>query len=479
VQRNFSLVTFLSILLGAVLAPGAASLPARGEEQSAVPHTVYLPMALYSSPQLPAVFGGELVGPTADELAKASEADVYWARMLTLRWDQIEPNPPQNGVHIYNWSAVDEASLRAIAARGLKLIATVNFAPVWARQRPAQLCSPMRSDALGDFAAFMSAAVSRYGAEPYKIHYWEIWNEPDVDPDLLAGFPDSVFGCWGDDDDPYYGGGYYAAMLQRVYPAIKAADSNAQVLIGGLLMDCDPTNPPGDDDKCRSTRFFDGILANGGGNYFDIVGFHGYPPYLGSLDQDINYPGWKARGGVVLGKISYLRETMSRYHVNKPVYHTEGGLLCPEWAVAYCDPPSQEFYNAQADYVVWLFVRNWAVGVEATTWYTFNGEGWRYGGILGSPIDPKPAYRSLATLTRMLKFASYSGPVTSYPNLVGYEFLHTDRRVWVLWSPDQKEYTVTLPAETLWAYDKFGGLIASSGASPLTIKSPVYVELRR
>ena len=51
-----------------------------------------------------------------------------------------------------------------------------------------------------------------------------------MDPKLVD--PDSVFGCWGDNDDDYYGGGYYADMLKMVYPAVKSADPQAQVLIG-------------------------------------------------------------------------------------------------------------------------------------------------------------------------------------------------------------------------------------------------------
>ena len=39
-------------------------------------------------------------------------------------------------------------------------------------------------------------------------------------------------------NDPYYGGGYYAEMLKIVYPQIKAADPEAQILIGGLLLFC-------------------------------------------------------------------------------------------------------------------------------------------------------------------------------------------------------------------------------------------------
>ena len=55
-----------------------------------------------------------------------------------------------------------------------------------------------------DFGEFLAAAVNRYSGPPYNVRHFEIWNEPDIDPDLVPG--DSLFGCWGDSDDDLYGG---------------------------------------------------------------------------------------------------------------------------------------------------------------------------------------------------------------------------------------------------------------------------------
>jgi hypothetical protein len=83
----------------------------------------------------------------------------------------------------------------------------------------------------------MHDLVARYSVPPYNVKYWELWNEPDVDP-ALAGLigGDIPFGCWGDSTDPYYGGGYYAEMLKAVYPRIKAADPQAQVARGRIAL---------------------------------------------------------------------------------------------------------------------------------------------------------------------------------------------------------------------------------------------------
>jgi len=329
-------------------------------------------------------------------LSLAVKADVHWLRFDVFHWHKIEPartEPPT-----YRWDQVDEQSLRNASGVGLEVIAAVKYTPQWAQKVSGAFCGPIKQDALDEFAQFLTALVKRYSAPPYNVRYWELGNEPDVDPALVPG--DHLFGCWGDEGDPYYGGGYYAEMLKAAYPAIKAADPQAQVLIGGLLLDCDPTNPP-QGKTCAPSYFFEGILRNGGARYFDIVSFHGYPQYDGSLHLDEHWPGWEARGGVVLGKIDFLREVMASYGVDKPLMHTEGSLLCSVSSPAYCDPPGDAFFEAQADYVVWLYVRNWAEGLIGTIWYQFEGPGWRYSGLLDERQQPRAFGRAAATQARL------------------------------------------------------------------------------
>ncbi|MCK4827856.1 hypothetical protein KA005_69650, partial [bacterium] len=193
-------------------------------------------------------------------------------RYNALLWQKVEPNSGDR-----QWDAVAELESKLINAAdfGLSTILIVRGTPSWAQKVPGAACGPVRQDKLADFASFLSDAVSRYSSPPFNVKFWELGNEPDVDPSLVR--PNSVFGCWGDNSDPYYGGGYYAEMLKVVYPAIKAADPEAKVLIGGLLLDCDPTYPPEGKD-CKPGKYLEGILRNGGGEYFDIVSFHGYPP---------------------------------------------------------------------------------------------------------------------------------------------------------------------------------------------------------
>jgi hypothetical protein len=433
--------------------------------------SIYLPFAVRSFPPPPPTVGVQVVSNiNSQNLPLAVAAGVYWLRFDVFRWDEIEPvrtNPPT-----YHWETVDEASLRNAAAGGLQVIAAIKSTPSWAQKVPGSFCGPVKEDSLDEFAQFVAALVRRYSAPPYNVRYWELGNEPDIDPSLVA--PDSVFGCWGDEAQPYYGGGYYATMLKAVYPAIKAVDPRAQVLIGGLLLNCDPTHPPQGQD-CKPSKFLEGILRNGGGDYFDIVSFHGYPQYNGSLQLDEHFASWEYRGGVVLGKIDFLQSVLATYGLKKPLFHTEGSLLCPEFD-SRCNPPTSAFYEAQADYVVWLYVRNWAEGLMGTIWYQFEGPGWRYNSLLDANQNPKPAYRALTFLTTELANAYYRQPVSQYPDLRAYEFGAPGKRIWVLWAADEQSHTIDLPVGTLRVYDKYGADITPAG-STMSVSSPVYVEL--
>jgi len=455
--------------------------------------TLYLPIILKGFPLIPTSFGVEILPNRLDnpsELNLVSQAGVYWARIFVIDWSQIEPiksDPP-----VYHWEMVDESGLQNANSRGLRVIATVKFAPSWAQKIPGVICGPILQNELARFAQFMQAVVQRYSSYPYNVKFWEMGNEPDIDPALVP--PDIGYGCWGDANDDYYGGGYYAEMLKAVYPVIKAEDPRAQVLLGGLLLDCDPEHPPAGKD-CKSAKFLEGILrhngANDGGNYFDIVSFHGYPPFMNTTDPgyfvsplgwDEQNPGWVNQkgadgvGGVVMGKIHFIQSVLNSYSISKPLMHTEGSLMCPWWNTSQCNPPANIFYETQADYVVWLYVRNLAAGVESTIWYSFEDPGWRYCGLLDEQGQPKPAYNALKFLTQELKSANYVGAVTQYPELRGYEFSIPGKWIWVLWAPDEQPHPITLPAGTQLVYDKYGNNITPTG-SDITVNHPIYVEI--
>ncbi len=440
--------------------------------------SVYLPVVLRNFPPPPTVFGAEVKTFTDEAFIQlAVEARLSWVRIPAFLWDEIEPNAPLNGEHTYDWSKVPESSLLNIASNHMYAIATVKMTPSWAQKYSGVSCGPIAQENFTDFAAFLQAAVERYSQPPYNIHYWELGNEVDVSRTLVP--PDYPFGCWGEEDDAYYGGSYYADMLKVAYPAIKAADPQAQVLIGGLLLDCDPADP--DCNSPNAAKFFEGILLNGGDSFFDVVSYHAYPAYADPSDPlffDEHHPEWDLRGGIQMGKIQFLREVMATYGVDKPMMLTESGLMCIE-SSPYCQPLGDEFLDSQSDYVVWLFVRSWAEGLQGAVWYTFDGAGWRGVGLVGDdPSNPRPAYRVFKFLTRELQGMDYTGQPVIPDELRGYVFSDSEKDVWILWSPDGVERNVTLPTGVTNIWDKLGNSVTISD-NVLPVLHPVYVEFSK
>lgn len=405
------------------------------------------------------------------------ESGLQIVRHNALLWEKIEPN---EGDRLWESVADLEQKLLNASENGLNTILIIRSTPPWAQKVPGYSCGPIKSDKLDAYAEFIADAVARYSASPFNVQYWELGNEPDVDPSQVQN--NSVFGCWGDRDDQYYGGRYYAEMLKAVYPEIKEANPEAQVLIGGLLLDCDPIQPPAG-KNCNPGYFLEGILKNGGGEYFDILSFHGYAGYIGpthGLGPDLHFedhhPSWEHRGGAVLGKVDFLRQVMATYGVEKPIFLTEASLLCHELNTVDCDPPGERFFDAQADYIVRLFVRNWANDIMGTIWYQFEGPGWRYGALLDEDQKPKPVYYALQFMDSELSGTEYSGEVIQYESLEGYEFTSQQKIIWVLWSTDQVDTQIDLPENLSSVFNKYGEEITPNGRG-ITVNDPVFLEL--
>lgn len=428
--------------------------------------SLYLPIAYRDMPWVPSVFGLETNSLYPERITELRSLNAYWLRRFFIDWSRIEPvrtDPPT-----YNWSSVDEAGLSAAASAWLTPIVMIKFTPSWAQRYPGVSCGPPAPDRLDEFAQFLQAVVARYSKPPYNVHYWEIGNEVDIDYRALA--PNSIFGCWGNADKPYFDGGYYADMLKQAAPAIKSVDPAAQILIGGLLMDCDPTNPPAGKD-CKSSTYLQGVLENGGAPYFDIVGYHGYSYYIpGKIWEDT--PNWAARGGVFKGKLSYLREVLAKYAVSKPLMQTEVSLICSEGTPG-CDPIGDEFKELQADYVYWSYLRGWEENLAGIFWYTLEDSGWKSSGLKAGST-PKPAYYAFQYLSKTLQGATLVGPVTQFSGVTGYEYRLPTRRLWILWSSDQTAKQIKLPATVIAIRDKYGKLLALS--TDVSLRSPLIFE---
>lgn len=397
-----------------------------------------------------------------------AQAGAYWVRRNALKWSAIEPVEGDR-----NWAAASdlENEMEAASTKGLQMVLVINSTPGWAQKMPGYYCGPVAPEKMEAFAKFLAAAVKRYSAPPYNIKYWELGNEPDIDPSFVP--PDSPYGCWGDKADVFYGGGYYAEMLKQVYPQIKAADSQAQVLVGGLLMDCDPVSPPEGKD-CTPSLFLEGVLRSGGGDFFDGVSFHAYdyysPPFdYGNLNWNSN---WNSTGPVVIAKARYIRSLLAAYQQSgKLLMNTEAGLIC---AKSDDDPvcSSEEFGLTKSYYIAQLNTTALAEGLNANIWYSLTG--WRGTGLVDSSAKPLPAYDAFRKNAAVLLGATSVRAYNEIEGVRGFEIIRPGERILIAWSIDGKDHPYSLDEEPASRLDVFGNLL-EPGKQITISRSPVYL----
>lgn len=429
------LVALFSTAVGGLplISPGVTGLVASAASNV----SIYLPVLYkgypptYSPPS--SVFGAQMDPAINDAngLQQAKQAGIKWAR-ITLLWSDIEPNDTQP--HTYTWAKYDTMFANAAQA-GITPIVIVRGNPSWASTTQS---GPIDLVPLSRFGEFLANLVSRYKDAPYGVKYWELYNEPD---NSLSKY-DYNGGFWGNN------GKGYADMLKVAYPAIKSADSQAQVLFGSLAYDWF-TDKGGPFVK----TFLDDVLANGGGQYFDIMNFHYYWVFANV---------WNAPNAPdIIGKITYLRNKLAQYGLSKP-------FICSE--VGMPSSPSPDTDQGQSNYVFQIYARSLAADLKAVVWFTLvDSGGGSQRGILDASLAPKPAYNAYKTLVDQLAGLSYQATSSSVygttPDTEGYVFTSPDGKTkkTVLWlDGGTVSRTISFPAGQVSVIDTAGKVTSVS-----------------
>ena len=474
-MRNHRIIKTTSLLLILVILStfsysnrsGNAMQP-RSETLLAGP--VYLPIVFKNLPWQN-VFGITLY--TLDDaggLPQAAQAGTVWTRNEFI-WKTIEPSPGDRF-----WNTELEQGLINAESLGVEPIMLIGGTPGWALKLGYN-CGAVDADMFDELAQFAYDLVKRYSVPPYNIRYWELWNEPDA-----AG----TLGCWGDPSDTeYYGGYYYGQMIQAVYPRMKEADPKAQVLVGGLLLDCDPENPPGGKD-CTPSKFLKGILESGGGSYFDGVSFHAYDFYYsrGVYGNGNWHSSSGTTGPVSIAKAEYLRRVLSEYgYSRKYLMNTETAVFWGENELTVCDAPQEylpDIEFTKVNYLIHSYAVAVAEGWKANIWYSAFGV--RCSGLLNADLSPKAGLYAYEFAQQKLGEAVFVRQIREYDGVMGYEYEIPGRRLWVVWSLDGLAHTLGLPRLPV-EVNKIGenGLPVNEPLSlTATIdQSPIFIEFSK
>jgi len=267
-----------------------------------------------------------------------------WAEMqpdfirLPIVWSHVEI-----ARDVYVWPTRYDLDMAYLRSEGILPVLTVKMAPGWARTPGSDLCArPLDVDNYAEFAARVAA---RYPG-PLVV---EIWNEPDVPQG--QGEAD-YYGCWGDPAAPSFGGGYYRQILDAAYPAIKAANPEATVLAGALMINC---------LTCAMADYVKGWADSP--NY-DALSFHYYT--------------WHGVGVDSLPEtIIYLSQFTTR-----PLWLTETAVVAN-----VCDK------RHEGRSVNWARYVRQDYRLSAVSWFFLQPSGWRCVDLLYPDWSRKPVYK--------------------------------------------------------------------------------------
>jgi polysaccharide biosynthesis protein PslG len=305
-------------------------------------------------------------------------ARVGWVRE-DFQWFRIEPQQGE-----FDWLFTDQM-VAALGRYDVNILGVLGPSVGWATPEPSD--KPDDVSFLPPdprlFARYAYAVAKRYQGQ---VDHWEIWNEPD----------NELF--WRPNPDPVA----YAELLRRAAYAIKQANPEATVLIGGM-------NP-------FDLTFMQTVHAQGAWDSFDVLNLHPYVDPFGPED------------GNIAAAVDSARALANEYGA-KPIWVTELG-----WSSGPGDRDKVGLTDEQeqADYLARAMVLLWTGGVERIFWYTLKDDpGNPYGLVaLGSGRADfsrlKPAFYALRTLNRMLGGAQLVGLRDLYQRQVVHQFEPVD-----------------------------------------------------
>ncbi|RME85269.1 MAG: hypothetical protein D6775_03285 [Caldilineae bacterium] len=242
------------------------------------------------------VFPFQLPGPLAQ-----TQAD--FAVLDDVRWGLIEPQPPQNGFHTYQWDdeivALD-TRVQAYQSAGFQLVMVLRAWNTWARAvapqgglAAAAASTPPKPEFLADYSAWVAAVVERYDADGVD----DFAGLQDVDGD---GRPDpvryyqieteAVSGVWWQGTTPAQATTEYLALLRAAAAAARGAYPEVKILLAGIpaldMLDGFPTAAGLQDvvtnidpAVCGAITAYGQLLA--ATDAYDIAAVHSLADYTG------------------------------------------------------------------------------------------------------------------------------------------------------------------------------------------------------
>lgn len=208
-----------------------------------------------------------------EQLRMLTEAGFTWIRQ-EFPWEDIEidargdfldrrNDADNDGIfeEIDAWEKYDFI-VDTAEAYGVQIQARISNPPSWTHADPneGKLAPP---DDLQDFVNFSVTLAERYQG---RIHYYQIWNEPNIYPEWGENFADPVA---------------YTEMLCATHDALKAVDPEIIIIAGAIAPTISLDGFIGYQDLVYLQNMYDA----GAGDCFDIFSSQGYGLNSGPTDR--------------------------------------------------------------------------------------------------------------------------------------------------------------------------------------------------
>jgi hypothetical protein len=298
-------------------------------------------------------------GPNALKVNEVKALGTHWVRMF-LVWPDLEPG---RGVWAQNWVGYYEQAFNSLPP-GSKVLLDVVGAPSWETGSSNTHSPPAHAQ---DYAAFIGTLAQKWAG---RVAAYEIWNEEDHSR-WWAGGPDPTA---------------YARLLKAAYPAVKAGDPSATVVLGGMTGNDYP--------------FLEQVYQAGGKGSFDAVGVHTdtacniLSPYLYLRGED---------GRMVPDSFLAYREVRATMLANgddKPIWMTETSwrttnATCPEgaWAGKKAEGVTEEQQATYLSQAYHCLAQD--PYVQVALWFPLQDEGGVVAGLMRSNGSHKPSFSAM------------------------------------------------------------------------------------
>ncbi|NOZ71458.1 MAG: hypothetical protein GXP38_06015 [Chloroflexi bacterium] len=242
------------------------------------------------------VFPLDLPGPLR-------QSGATWAVLDDVRWGFIEPQAPQQGVHLYEWdneTAALDTRVQAYQQAGFQLIMVLRAWNPWARvaapqggQAAATASTPPQADYLDDYAAWVQALVERYDGDGVDDFPGLVDVDGDGQPDPVLHYQiefEAVSGVWWQGTSAETTVSDYLSLLRTAATAARTANPQVKMIVAGIpaldLLDGEPTAASLEDvvtnidpAVCGAIGAFAQILA--ATDAYDIISVHSMADYTG------------------------------------------------------------------------------------------------------------------------------------------------------------------------------------------------------